>query len=179
MKKQHLLIVGAATVLGAASGAGLKIVAPIPAKEAHAPGQEPATEELGKEGAHKKGPPKAAKKNDHKDKAGPASSSYFKFSRQFVAPVVIDGSPKAMIILDVVVELAPGAETTLYADEPKLRDAVLRALLTQSSNGALASMLQEPALLETTRAAIFKNIHALVGDDAVSVLLMDVGYQPF
>ncbi len=179
MKKQHLLIVGAATLVGAASGAGLKFVAPMPAAKSQALVADPATGEPREDAARETKPVKRGKKNDHKDKAAPASSNYFKFSRQFVAPVVIDGLPKAMIILDVVIELAPGAETTLYDDEPKLRDAVLRALLTQSSNGALAAMLQQPALLETTRAAILENIRAVAGDDALSVLLMDVGYQPF
>ncbi len=179
MKIKHLLIVGVATLLGAGSGAALKIVAPMAPGKSNPVGDEHAPDELDKDAAPKLKPIESAKKTKSKSKTAQPSAAYFKFSRQFVAPVVSDGAPEAMIILDVVIELAPGAESTFYADEPKLRDAVLRALLTQSSNGALAAMLQQPALLETTRAAILENIRAVAGDEALSVLLMDVAYQPF
>lgn len=124
---------------------------------------------------HKKKESKA--KNGHGDKA--EETAYFKFSRQFVAPVVIGGDPKAMLILDVMIELAPDAGDAIYAKEPKLRDAVLQALLAQSANGQLSEMLAKPELLEATRGAVLERVRNVIGDDAQSILLMDVGYQPY
>jgi len=129
-------------------------------------------------------PPELAGKPDQghkKKKPGPADvePAYFKFTRQFVVPVVLNGEPKAMMIMDVVVEMAPGADEGLYSREPKLRDAVLRALLAQSGNGELPLMLSNPELLEATRGAILHNIQEVIGDEALAVLLMDIAYQPF
>ncbi len=120
---------------------------------------------------------KKRKEADKKEKA--ESVSYFKFSRQFVAPIVRDGAPEAMIVLDVVLELSPESAESHYAIEPKLRDAVLRALLAQSGKGDLKRMLSDPSLLEETREAILAGVREIIADDAQAVLLMDVAYQPF
>jgi len=115
-----------------------------------------------------------------KGKAKPGEQpSFFKFSRQFVAPVVRDGRPEAMVILDVVLELSPTASEGFFSNEPLLRDAVLRALLTVSGRGDLTVMREDKNLFEELRAAILQNVKEVVGDDVRAVLLMDVAYQPF
>lgn len=104
---------------------------------------------------------------------------YMKFSRQFVAPIVVSGRPSAMMILDVNIEIAPSLADTIYAEEPRLRDAVLKVLLRQGSTGALANIFADPGVLEDTRAEILAETRAIVGDGAKAVLIMDVGYQKF
>ncbi len=129
--------------------------------------------------------PPLAKSQSNSKRSKPAhektgeQSAYFKFGRQFVAPIVEDGRPKAMLILDVIIELSPGSGDSVYADEPRLRDAVLRALLAQGANGDLAAIFSEPSLLEAARAAVLKEVRGVIGNDAKSILLMDLGYQPY
>lgn len=189
MKLSPVIIIAAAALVGAGGGAGLRAVtaggATPEAADAHgaessapAVAAEPEKKDHAAADKHDK-EKKAGKKggDKHGEKAGEAV--YFKFSRQFVAPIVTGGEPKAMMILDVMIELAPGADDAIYADEPKLRDAVLKALLAQSANGDLPRMLADPELLETTRGAVLANVREIIGEDARSVLLMDVGYQPF
>lgn len=190
MKLSPVIIIAAAALVGAGGGAGLRAVtaggATPEAADAHgaessapAVAAEPEKKDHAAADKHDKEKKKAGKKggDKHGEKAGEAV--YFKFSRQFVAPIVTGGEPKAMMILDVMIELAPGADDAIYADEPKLRDAVLKALLAQSANGDLPRMLADPELLETTRGAVLANVREIIGEDARSVLLMDVGYQPF
>jgi hypothetical protein len=198
MKLPPVIIVAVAALAGVGGGAGLRAyTGPGEKPEASAaPGGESAEEHAGESAEkiadatpkkeahatadkHDKEKKKPKKKADDKHGEKPGNAAYFKFSRQFVAPIVKDGEPKAMMILDVMIELSPEADEAIYADEPKLRDAVLKALLAQSASGALPEMLTDPALLETTRSAVLANVREVIGEDARAVLLMDVGYQPF
>lgn len=176
------VIIAAAALVGAGGGAGVRMLAKgDPAPQAHDEtppaqnndhsGEDAAAPTIPRENKGKSGGAKHAKS------AEPAA--YFKFSRQFVAPIVNDAEPAALMILDVMIELSPESGESIYADEPKLRDAVLKALLAQSANGDLRSMLTSPDRLEATREAILENVRTIIGDDAKAILLMDVGYQPF
>lgn len=177
-------LIGAAALLGAAGGAGLKLGhvgrgAALEAESAHSATANGASSPATK--ADKIVDDKAGekKKNDGKRGTADAAPSFFKFSRQFVAPVIRDSGPQALMILDVMIELSPEDDEGLYANEPKLRDAVLRALLAQSGKGELQAMLTDPALLESTRAAVLQNVREVIGDRAQAILLLDVAYQPF
>ena len=174
------IILLAATLIGAGGGVAARIGSEsLPAKEAHgeapaegADKEEKETDAGDDHGGQEKKPKKARA-------AKVEESTYFKFSRQFVAPLVVAGEPTAMIILDVAIELSPGAGEGVYSDEPRLRDSVLKALLAQSANGDLAGMFANPERLESTRAAVLDRVKSVLGDDAKSVLLIDVGYQPY
>ena len=183
------IVVAVWAVLGAAAGAGFRLVLPPsgPAPKSalvntgdNESGSAPAQTNSDQAAAREKQKRSNDIRKDGSDNKLPAESgSYFKFSRQFVAPVIGDGGPEAMIVLDVVLELSPNSADSHYSIEPKLRDAVLRALLSQSGKGELKGMLSDPSSLEATRQAIFANVRDIIGDNARSVLLLDVAYQPF
>lgn len=187
MKLSPVIMIAAAALAGAGGGVGLRAFtaggakpdAADPAAAEEPAAAEPEKKEHASGEKKDKEKKKAGKKADDKHGAKAGEAVYFKFSRQFVAPIVAGGEPKAMIILDVMIELAPDADEAIYADEPKLRDAVLKALLKQAANGDLPEMLTDPDQLETTRSAVLANVREIIGEDARSVLLMDVGYQPF
>jgi hypothetical protein len=186
---------GAAIILGAGAGAGLRMFAPTQDRAGASPetvedhsvkDQATASHAGGKPSAeekkHEKKQAKAAKSESHgkKDDHGKAApANFMKFSRQFVVPIMEQGEPKAMMILDVMIELDDGVGEGVYAEEPRLRDAVLRALLKQSSTGGFGRLFEEPGVLETTRAAILEETRAIIGDGAKSILIMDVGYQAY
>lgn len=187
MKLKFLVLVAASAVAGVAAAFGLRLALPSDtgAKAQLAPGSgmENAANhpDAGEE-------PEAAvndssRKRESQGEKGKAKRaqepSYFKFSRQFVAPIVRDGRPEAMMVLDVVLELSPTAGEELFSNEPLLRDAVLRALLAQSGRGDLRRMLEDQSLLEATRAAILQSVKEVAGEEVRAVLLMDLAYQPF
>lgn len=163
------LLILVALVAGAGGGLALRLSAP------DAAGASPEAAE-GRSHAKEKPHAKADSKSGHGE-AKPEAAAYMKFSRQFVAPIVIGGEPEAMMILDVNIEIDPGLGDSIYAEEPKLRDAVLRVLLRQGSDGSLGSIFADPAVLEETRAQILEEARAIIGEGARSVLIMDVGYQ--
>jgi hypothetical protein len=185
------VIVALAGVVGVGVGAGLRLASTPGASSPPAPSTKgadgdsasaPADAASGNAKAqadkvHEKTKAKKEAGAGHKQQA--ETGTYFKFSRQFVAPVVREGDPEALIVLDVVLELSPESAESHYSIEPKLRDAVLRALLAQSGKGEIKGMLSDPSLLEATRDAILANVRDIIGDDARSVLLLDVAYQPF
>lgn len=176
------VIIAAAALVGAGGGAGARLLAngdPAPPAHDQTPPAHKKVES--DEGAAAPAIPadNKGKRTDAKHSKNAEPAAYFKFSRQFVAPIVNDAEPAALMILDVMIELSPGSGESIYADEPKLRDAVLKALLAQSANGDLRSMLTSPDRLEATRDAILANVRTIIGDDAKAILLMDVGYQPF
>lgn len=135
----------------------------------------PAAAPGGEETPHEKKDAHGSKSDAHDKKSDAAV--YMKFSRQFVTPIVADGRLTAMMILDVNIEIDPALADTIYAEEPRLRDGVLKALLRQSGAGRLGSIFADPAVLEETRREILEEARAIVGEGARSVLIMDVGYQ--
>lgn len=191
MKKlSPLLFVPVAALLGAGGGFALRMSEAGSQSEIHvsdAAENEPTHSEAASAVSGKKAKPKpnagAHGSNNEHSEAGSSqekaadSSTYMKFSRQFVAPIVKAGRPVAMMILDVNLELEPSIADSVYAEEPKLRDAVLKVLLKQASEDRLQAMFQNPDILEETRAKILDETRAIMGDGVKSVLIMDVGYQ--
>lgn len=194
------MIMGSSALLGVGAGVGARLLTATPPTidevgrdpraEPGEPESEAATKRDGESGkpdaeadiGEKRG---AAEREKH-DMGGHGAAdpkrepqAYYKFSRQFVVPIVVDGRPQAMMVLDVVIALSKEADGGEYSDEPRLRDAVLRALLAQAGAGELQGMLSEPQQLERTRAAILAQVRNVMGENAQSALLMDVAYQPF
>jgi flagellar protein FliL len=182
------IIIALSAVVGGGAGAGLRLAVPSDKGDSLSGGPHGEASAPNSGGAeHAKSPKRSSKENlprkdpDGEKKGAKAeeAATFFKFSRQFVAPVVRDGKPEAMIVLDVVIEMSPEVSDSLYSSEPRLRDAVLRALLAQSGSGELQGMLNDPAMLEATRDAVLKSVQEVVGENARAVLVMDVAYQPF
>lgn len=189
-KINPILLVPVAVFLGAGGGFALRMSGAGSPPEDHASdaaedAQSETGEESGTSGEEKKPKPDAKEHGSDKDHSKSGSghektvetSTYMKFSRQFVAPIVTAGRPQAMMILDVNLELDPSMADSAYAEEPKLRDAILKILLRQASEGKLQAMFHQPELLEETRAKILDETRAIIGDGVKSVLIMDVGYQ--
>jgi hypothetical protein len=166
----------AGVVLGVGAGLGARMFlspAPKPAETSAEPDHAPA-----KDDAHAEKPKKKSGKSGGHGEEKKEDKHYFKFSRQFVVPVLIDGAPGATMVLDVLVEMKPGFED-LYSDEPALRDAVLRALLRKTSEGALARIFAEPETMDVLRAEILAEVDRATHGAAQSILVLDVGYQKY
>ena len=121
---------------------------------------------------------KKKKKGGHGEEAAGATT-YMKFSRQFVVPVVRDGRPKTMVILDLNIEIDNSLDESVYTLEPPLRDALLSRMLTLAADGMLPQMLEEGDKLEATKAALLETSRAVIGDAARNVLILDIGIQSY
>ncbi len=136
-----------------------------------------------KEAAHEEGEDSHGKEKKKKsgghgeEEAG--STSYMKFSRQFVVPVVRRGKPKSMVILDINIEVDNSQNESVYALEPRLRDALLTRLLALAGEDMLPQMLEDVEKMELMKAALLETSRDIMGDAALNILILDLGIQNY
>lgn len=154
-------------------------------------GSSSAPEEKAEKSAEKeKKEEKKKAKKDKKDKKakgdkngddyggdGAETTSFLKFSRQFVVPVVSRDNVSALVILDISLELDPAATESAYSREPKVRDAILKSLLQLSNEGAFGDGLLEEENLNDIRARLQAAARTILGEDLVGVLILNVARQ--
>lgn len=104
---------------------------------------------------------------------------YMRFSRQFVVPVVENGQPRVMIIMDINIVVDDDLGETIYAYEPRLRDALLSHLIMKAGQGVLPQMLEDTAMMDETKAELLEISRAIIGEGALDVLIQDVGIQNY
>lgn len=122
---------------------------------------------------------KKKKKKGGYGEADASSTVYMKFGRQFVVPVVQNGKPRSMIIMDINVEVNSELGETVYAYEPRLRDALLSHLIMKAGQGDLPRMLEDTAMMEETKAELLAISKTIIGDGALQVLIQDIGMQNY
>jgi len=138
-----------------------------------------ATTTDGEDGAHGEAADGHDKKGGHGGEENTSSSTYMKFGRQFVVPIVKNGQPKSMVILDINIEVDSSYSEGVYAFEPRLRDAFLARLMALSSEGMLPQMLEDMDKLEYTKATLLEESRKIMGDAALDVLVLDIGFQNY
>jgi len=134
-----------------------------------------ASQATSEESAHSKD--KKAEK--HGKSAKKDAASYMKFSRQFIVPVVKAGTPSSLMILDVNIQVEDSWKESAYALEPKLRDAMLAALLNLASAGDLEKITQSAEALEYAKAQMLTAAQLILGDGAQDILITDIGVQKY
>ena len=154
--------------LGSFAGVMLK-----PAVEVSA---TPSSEEAGSEGkAEKKD---AKKKSDSYDKAASSGdSAYYKFSREFVVPIMRDGQVKSLVILHISLETDSATSDELFSEEPKVRDNIMTTLIGLSNDGRTLEDLTNINHYETMRSMILMNLKDAIAPGIRNVLIVDVAKQ--
>jgi flagellar protein FliL len=109
--------------------------------------------------------------------ASDSGSSYMKFSRQFIVPVIRQNGVSSLVALDINLELSASADENVYLQEPKLRDAILSSLLRLSSEGAFNEQLLQPDNMEEIRTNLFASAQSILGEDVSGVLILNMARQ--
>jgi len=124
------------------------------------------------------GDKKAAKKGDKYDKgASSGDSAYYKFSREFVVPIMRGGQVKSLVILHISLETDPETSDNLFTEEPKLRDNIMTTLIELSNDGRTLEELTNVNNYETIRSMILMNLNDAISDGIKNVLIVDVAKQ--
>jgi len=121
------------------------------------------------------GADKKAKKPEKSASSG--DSAYYKFSREFVVPIMRGGQVKSLVILHISLETDTSTADSLFTEEPKLRDNIMTTLIELSNDGRT---LEEPTNVnnyETIRAMILMNLNDAISDGIKNVLIVDVAKQ--
>lgn len=125
-------------------------------------------------------PAKKAKKDDHGDDHGSnkkSGGSYYKFSREFVVPIMRGGQVTSLIILHINLETDSSTADKLFADEPKLRDNIMTTLIGLSNDGVTLEQPTEIQNYETIRASILTNLQESIDEGIYNVLIVDMAKQ--
>ncbi len=116
----------------------------------------------------------------HGDEGGDDSNSGFmKFSRQFIVPVIRTDNVNALVVIDINLEISPTSTQKSYSREPKVRDALLTALLRLSNEGAFGPRMLVPENTDHIRAELLSAAQSILGDDATNVLILSIARQDF
>lgn len=100
-----------------------------------------------------------------------------KFSRQFVVPVLHEDGRSSLVVFDIGIEVPPGASEGLYQFEPRLRDAILSALLRLSNEGLFNDQFFNDNNLAALRTNLLAAAKTIVGDDAEQILILNIARQ--
>lgn len=121
---------------------------------------------------------KDAKKGDsyESDKSS-GSSSYYKFSREFVVPIMRGGQVKSLVILHISLETDSATSEKLFSEEPKLRDNIMTTLISLSNDGRTLERPTEISNYETIRSMILMNLKDSIDSGIKNVLIIDMAKQ--
>ena len=152
------------------------------AKDDHAKPSKKAKDDHGKkdDGHSKKKKKKKKKKGGHGDEDAGTSSgamSYLTFKRQFVVPVVKKGKIESLVLLNLNLELNEAAPEDVHSFEPKLRDAIMRSLLSLSHNGAFTGDLTNTETYDQIRDNLLSSVKHVITNGIESVLILDISRQ--
>lgn len=177
---QKFLPIIVLAVAGAAGGGGGYFAKSLTAKAAPAGDMAEAAEGHEEQAGAAHGEEKSAKKKGgHGKEASASATTFMKFGRQFVVPIVQNGRPRSMVILDINIEIDTALEQSIYTQEPRLRDALLTRMLMLASAGTLPQVLEDDVKMEAAKAALLETSRSVIGDAAVNVLILDIGIQSY
>lgn len=103
-----------------------------------------------------------------------AVSEYVKLDRQFVVPVMKDGAIDALMVLSLSVEVAPGTVEAVLSREPRVRDALLRALFDHAYSGGFDGDFTAEYVMRDLRKGLLKAARSVAGPDVRDVLVADI-----
>lgn len=120
------------------------------------------------------------KKDSHGDDGygkGSGDAAYYKFSREFVVPIMRNGQVKSLVILHISLEADSATTEKLFSEEPKLRDNIMTTLIGLSNDGRTLERPTEVSNYETIRAMVLMNLKDAISDNIRNVLIVDVAKQ--
>lgn len=173
-----LIVTSLVAIIFVAAGSFAAVVLKTPSEAAasQVSGDEPDGDDHGDD--HAKTPKKADKHDDgHGKKASSGDSSYYKFSREFVVPIMRGGQVTSLVILHISLETDSSTSERLFSEEPKLRDNIMTTLIALSNDGRT---LEEPTNInnyETIRSMILMNLKDSIDAGIQNVLIVDMAKQ--
>ena len=116
-------------------------------------------------------------KSDKHGDAGEADVTYYKFSREFVVPMIENDRVQSLIILNLNLEVDTSISQELFSKEPVLRDNIMTTLVKLSSGGRTLNSITDVDNYETLRSMILTNLQNEVPNGIRNVLILDMARQ--
>ena len=114
---------------------------------------------------------------DGKDGDAAPAVIYYKFTREFVVPIIRDGRVSSLVILNLNLEADASIERELFDMEPKLRDNIMTTLITLSNDGTTFESMTSVKNYESIRSLVLQNLGSVVKEGITNVLIVDLAKQ--
>lgn len=105
------------------------------------------------------------------------AKEYFRFPTQFFVPVVKDGTLGSVMVLTLTLEMPAPLLDKVSAQEYRLRDTLLRALLIEANTGAFDGNFTTDAQMTRLHATLLRAVQGVTGPDVTDVLIGDIARQ--
>jgi flagellar basal body-associated protein FliL len=155
-----------------------------PAESGHGESKEEAhgakaDTETKKKDDHAKKPEKKDAHGGDSHGGGGASSDviYYKFTREFVVPIIRNGKVSSLVILNLNLEADAAISQKLFEMEPKLRDNIMTTLITLSNDGTTFESMTSVENYETIRSMVLQNLKSVIASGINNVLIVDLAKQ--
>lgn len=124
-----------------------------------------------------KAKPKKESSSDHGGGGAASDVVYFKFTREFVVPIMRDRKVSSLVILNINLEADTNISQTLFSMEPKVRDNIMTTLIELSNDGHTFDNITDVESYETIRAMVLMNLQKAVPSGIENVLIVDIAQQ--
>ena len=189
------IIAIACIVAGGVGGHFLRSMSGGSGGDSHA--EKPADDGHGKkdDGHGEKKDDQAAKKDDHgakkddhgkkpgkkdahgKDTGASSDVVYYKFSREFVVPIIRESRVHSLVILNLNLEVDADLSQKLFEMEPKIRDNIMTTLVTLSNDGSTLQSITTVENYESLRSVLLQNLQVILPSGLQNVLIVDFAKQ--
>lgn len=102
---------------------------------------------------------------------------YVKLANQFVVPIMGEERVEALVIASLSVEVGAGKSNTVYAREPKLRDAFLQALFDHANIGGFDGAFTSGDRMQGLRKTLLQAARGVMGSSVSDVLITEIARQ--
>jgi flagellar FliL protein len=110
--------------------------------------------------------------------ANPADASeFFRFERPFIVPIMVNQRVASLLVVSLSVEVGPGQLDPVTAREPRLRDALLRALFDHAYAGGFNGDFTADYVMRDLRRGLLVAARKAAGDGIRDVLVVDIMRQ--
>ncbi|PKP83102.1 MAG: hypothetical protein CVT79_03385 [Alphaproteobacteria bacterium HGW-Alphaproteobacteria-18] len=124
------------------------------------------------------GDDKKAKKDGHGASSSSSGAVYFKFSREFVVPIIQHEKVVSLVILNINIEADAASSDKLFSQEPVLRDVVMTTLIEISGDGRTFQSMTSIENYETLRSLLLGALQKKFPSIGIkNVLILDIARQ--
>ncbi len=102
------------------------------------------------------------------------ASEFVKLDRQFIVPLVSEEKISSLVVLALAVEVAPGHVEDVMTREPRVRDALLRALFEHAYTGGFNGDFTAEYVLRDLRRNLLIAARKVSGEAVRNVLISDI-----
>lgn len=106
-----------------------------------------------------------------------AELTWFKFPTPFFVPLMQNGQVSGTMILSLTLELPQEATERINAQEHRLRDALLRALMIRANTGGFSGNFTSDVQMQELRAVLLAAAQEASGPDVRNILVEDIARQ--